>query len=175
MEEETFIIGTIVENKPGVLHKVSNMLRRKGFNIDSISVGPTEMNEWSRMTITFRADEATARQLVRQMEKLLDVVRAKILSHSMSVARELALVKLRVEDTRARSDAINYANVFRSRVVDVSPNALMVEITGTPDKIDAFIQLARGLGLVEVSRTGVTALERGLNALISEKGGAQNG
>jgi len=175
MEQETFIIGTIVENKPGVLHKVSNMLRRKGFNIESISVGPTETSDWSRMTITFRADEATARQLVRQMEKLLDVVRAKILDQSMSVARELALVKLRVEDTRARSDAINYANVFRSRVVDVSPNTLMVEITGTPDKIDAFIQLARGLGLVEVSRTGVTALERGLNALNSEKGGAQNG
>jgi len=175
MEQETFIIGTIVENKPGVLHKVSNMLRRKGFNIDSISVGPTETSDWSRMTITFRADEATARQLVRQMEKLLDVVRAKILDQSMSVARELALVKLRVEDTRARSDAINYANVFRSRVVDVSPNTLMVEITGTPDKIDAFIQLARGLGLVEISRTGVTALERGLNALNSEKEGAQNG
>jgi len=170
-----FVIGTIVENKPGVLHKVSNMLRRKGFNIESISVGPTETNDWARMTITFRADEATARQLVRQMEKLLDVVRAKILNQSTSVARELALVKLRVEDTRARSDAINYANVFRSRVVDVSPNTLMVEITGTPDKIDAFIQLARELGLVEVSRTGVTALERGLNALISEKGGAQNG
>jgi len=175
MEQQMFVIGTIVENKPGVLHKVSNMLRRKGFNIESISVGPTETNDWARMTITFRADEATARQLVRQMEKLLDVVRAKILNQSTSVARELALVKLRVEDTRARSDAINYANVFRSRVVDVSPNTLMVEITGTPDKIDAFIQLARELGLVEVSRTGVTALERGLNALISEKGGAQNG
>jgi len=175
MEQQMFVIGTIVENKPGVLHKVSNMLRRKGFNIESISVGPNETSDWARMTITFRADEATARQLVKQMEKLLDVVRAKILNQSKAVARELALVKLRVEDTRARSDAINYANVFRSRVVDVSPNTLMVEITGTPDKIDAFIQLARELGLVEVSRTGVTALERGLNALISEKGGAQNG
>jgi len=172
MEQETFIVGTIVENKPGVLHKVSNMLRRKGFNIESISVGPTEINDWARMTITFRADEATANQLVKQMEKLLDIVRAKILDQSKSVARELALVKLRVEDTRARSDAINYANVFRSRVVDVSPSTLMVEITGTPDKIDAFIQLARGLGLVEVSRTGVTALERGLNALHSEGEGA---
>jgi len=172
MEQETFIVGTIVENKPGVLHKVSNMLRRKGFNIESISVGPTEINDWARMTITFRADEATANQLVKQMEKLLDIVRAKILDQSKSVARELALVKLRVEDTRARSDAINYANVFRSRVVDVSSSTLMVEITGTPDKIDAFIQLARGLGLVEVSRTGVTALERGLNALHSEGEGA---
>jgi len=175
MEQQMFVIGTIVENKPGVLHKVSNMLRRKGFNIESISVGPNETSDWARMTITFRADEATARQLVKQMEKLLDVVRAKILNQSKAVARELALVKLRVEDTRARSDAINYANVFRSRVVDVSHETLMVEITGTPDKIDAFIELARGLGLVEVSRTGITALERGLNVLISEKGDAQNG
>jgi len=175
MEQRTFVIGTIVENKPGVLHKVSNMLRRKGFNIESVSVGATETSDWARMTITFRADEATARQLVRQMEKLLDVVRAKVLNHSKTVARELALVKLRVEDTRARSDAINYANVFRSRVVDVSHNTLIVEITGTPDKIDAFIELARGLGLVEVSRTGITALERGLNVLCSEKGDPQNG
>jgi len=175
MEQRTFVIGTIVENKPGVLHKVSNMLRRKGFNIESVSVGATETSDWARMTITFRADEATARQLVRQMEKLLDVVRAKVLNHSKTVARELALVKLRVEDTRARSDAINYANVFRSRVVDVSHNTLIVEITGTPDKIDAFIELARGLGLVEVSRTGITALERGLNVLCLEKGDPQNG
>jgi len=170
-----FVVGTIVENKPGVLHKVSNMLRRKGFNIESISVGPTETSGSARMTITFRADEATARQLTRQMEKLLDVVGAKILNQSKTVVRELALVKLRVKDAKARSDAINYANVFRSRVVDVSHETLMVEITGTPDKIDAFIELARGLGLVEVSRTGVTALERGLNALNPEKEGAQNG
>jgi acetolactate synthase-1/3 small subunit len=98
MEQQIFVVGTIVENKPGVLHKVSNMLRRKGFNIESISVGPTERNGWARMTITFRADEATARQLIRQMEKLLDVVGAKILNQSKTVARELALVKLRVED-----------------------------------------------------------------------------
>jgi len=175
MEQRTFVIGTIVDNKPGVLHKVSNMLRRKGFNIESISVGPNETNGWARMTITFRADEATARQLTRQMEKLLDVVGAKIMNQSKTVVRELALVKLQVEDTKARSDAINYANVFRSRVVDVSPKTLMIEVTGTPDKIDAFIELGRGLGLVEVSRTGVTALERGLNALNPEKGDVQNG
>jgi len=175
MEQQIFVVGTIVENKPGVLHKVSNMLRRKGFNIESVSVGPTERNGWARMTITFRADEATARQLTRQMEKLLDVVGAKVLNQSKTVVRELALVKLLVEDARARSDAINYANVFRSRVVDVSHKTLIVEITGTPDKIDAFIELAKGLGLVEVSRTGVTALERGLNTLNPEKGDVQNG
>ncbi|MCP8303991.1 MAG: acetolactate synthase small subunit [archaeon] len=154
-------MSTIVENKPGVLHKASNMFRCRGFNIDSISVGPTEHKDLSRMTITIKGDSATVEQVVKQLAKLIDVIKVSALSLGSTVVRELALVKLHVADARARSDIINYANVFRSRVVDVAPGSITVEVTGSPDKIDAFITLASTFGIKEIARTGITALVRG--------------
>ncbi|MCP8312267.1 MAG: acetolactate synthase small subunit [Candidatus Methylarchaceae archaeon HK02M1] len=159
--KRTYIISTIVENRPGVLHKASNMFRCRGFNIDSISVGATERKDLSRMTITIRGDSATVEQLVKQLAKLIDVIKVSVLSPGSTVVRELALVKLYVADGRARSDIINYANVFRSRVVDVAPGSITVEVTGSPDKIDAFITLASTFGIKEIARTGITALVRG--------------
>lgn len=159
--KKTYIISTIVENKPGVLHKASNMFRCRGFNIDSISVGPTEHKDLSRMTITIKGDSATVEQVVKQLAKLIDVIKVSALSLGSTVVRELALVKLHVADARARSDIINYANVFRSRVVDVAPGSITVEVTGSPDKIDAFITLASTFGIKEIARTGITALVRG--------------
>ncbi|MEM2881913.1 MAG: acetolactate synthase small subunit [Candidatus Bathyarchaeia archaeon] len=160
---KTFIFGTLVEHKPGVLQKVSNMFRQRNFNIESITVGPTERGDIARMTITMKGEEEDAVQLEKQLRKLIDVLEVKLLEPSETVVRELALVKVRVGDWRARSDLVNWANIFRSRIVDVSPDS--IEITGAPSKIDAFLELMKRFELLEVSRTGITAMERGLNRI----------
>jgi acetolactate synthase-1/3 small subunit len=142
-KEKTRVIAALVENKPGVLHSVSNMFRRRDFNIESITVGSTEQEDLSRMTITVKGDEKTLEQVVKQMSKLIDVVKVSQLEPENIVTRELALVKVNVPDIRNRSDVINCVEVFRGRVVDVAPEALTIEITGTPDKIDAFLNLMK--------------------------------
>jgi len=157
-----YILSTIVENKPGVLFRTSNMFRRRGFNINSISVGPIEQDGLSRMTITVEGDEDTVEQLVKQLSKLIDVVKVQVLEEGDMVQRELALIKVQVPDSRALSELTNYSNIFRSRIVDVSPDSMIIEITGTPEKIDAFINLVSGYGIREMARTGITALQRGL-------------
>ncbi|MEM2955099.1 MAG: acetolactate synthase small subunit [Nitrososphaerales archaeon] len=160
-EEKNYIISTIVENKPGVLYRASNMFRKRAFNIDSISVGPTERKDLARMTITINGDEPIVEQLVKQLGKLIDVIKISVLNPQNTVIRELALIKLHVADAKARSDIINFVNIFRGRIVDVSIGSMMVEITGTPDKIDAFLTLATTFGIKEIARTGITALVRG--------------
>jgi|YelNatPaOPRAMG01_1025707.scaffolds.fasta_scaffold41524_3 acetolactate synthase-1/3 small subunit len=160
------LISTIVEHKPGVLFKVSNMFRRRGFNIESISVGPTEHPDLARMTIMIRGDEKIAGQVVKQLRKLVEVISVQILDEDQTVQRELALVKIRVENPDIRREIMDYTNIFRGRIVDVAPNSLIVEITGTPDKMDAFINLIRRFGILELSRTGITALSRGEATII---------
>ncbi len=162
--QKTVVISTLVENKPGVLHSVSNMFRRRGFNIESITVGQTEQKGVARMTITVRGDEKTVEQIEKQMNKLIDVIKVNTLEPENSVTRELALIKINVPDVKSRSDIINCVEVFRGRVVDVAPESLMVEITGTSDKIDAFLNLMRGYGINEMARTGLTALARGIKS-----------
>ena len=164
-KEKTRVIAALVENKPGVLHSVSNMFRRRDFNIESITVGSTEQEDVSRMTITVKGDEKTLEQVVKQMSKLIDVVKVSQLEPENIVTRELALVKISVPDIRNRSDVINCVEVFRGRVVDVAPEALTIEITGTPDKIDAFLNLMRTYGIMELARTGLTALSRGVSSI----------
>ena len=163
--QKTIVIAALVENKPGVLHSVSNMFRRRGFNIESITVGHTEQKGLTRMTITTSGDEKTLEQITKQMNKLIDVVKVNQLEPESIVTRELALVKVNVPDIKSRSDIINCVEVFRGRVVDVSPESLMVEITGTPDKIDAFLNLMKTYGIAELARTGLTALSRGVKSL----------
>jgi acetolactate synthase-1/3 small subunit len=166
---KTKVIAALVENKPGVLHSVANMFRRRGFNIESITVGRTEQEDLSRMTITVNGDEKTLEQVVKQMNKLIDVVKVARLEPENIVTRELALVKVNVPDTRNRSDVINCVEVFRGRVVDVSPETLTIEITGTPDKIDAFLNLMKTYGIMELARTGLTALSRGVRSIRIEE------
>ena len=163
--QKTSVIAALVENKPGVLHSVSNMFRRRGFNIESITVGHTEQKGVTRMTITVSGDEKTLEQITKQMNKLIDVIKVNQLEPESIVTRELALVKVNVPDIKSRSDIINCVEVFRGRVVDVSPESLMVEITGTPDKIDAFLNLMKTYGIAELARTGLTALSRGVKSL----------
>ncbi|MDH5419465.1 MAG: acetolactate synthase small subunit [Candidatus Bathyarchaeota archaeon] len=164
-KEKNHIISAIVEHKPGVLYTVSNLFRRRGFNIESISVGPTEQSDLARMTITVNGDERTIEQVVKQLNKLIDVIKVSRLDPSSIVTRELALIKVRALDSKVRSDVINYADIFRARVVDVSSESLMVEITGTSDKIDAFLDLMKPFGVKEVARTGITALSRGVKSI----------
>jgi acetolactate synthase-1/3 small subunit len=164
-KEKTQVIAALVENKPGVLHSVANMFRRRDFNIESITVGGTEQEDLSRMTITVKGDEKTLEQVVKQMSKLIDVVKVSRLEPENIVTRELALIKVNVPDTRNRSDVINCVEVFRGRVVDVAPEALTIEITGTPDKIDAFLNLMKTYGIMELARTGLTALSRGVSSI----------
>ena len=166
---KTKVIAALVENKPGVLHSVANMFRRRGFNIESITVGHTEQKGLTRMTITVNGDEKTLEQIIKQMNKLIDVVKVSELEPENIVTRELALIKVNVPDTKTRSDIINCVEVFRGRVVDVSSETLTIEITGTPDKIDAFLNLMKTYGIMELARTGITALSRGVKSIRIEE------
>lgn len=165
----TKVISVLVENKPGVLHSVANLFRRRNFNIESITVGPTEQKDLARMTITVNEDEKTIEQVVKQLAKLIDVVKVAELEQSNLVMREMALIKVNVPSTKERSDIINCVDVFRGRVIDVSTDSLTVEITGTPDKIDAFLNLMKTFGIIELARTGITALSRGAKSIKIEE------
>lgn len=155
------IISALVENKPGVLFRVSNMFRARSFNIESLSVGPTEQPDLSRITVTIDSDEQVTEQMVKQLRKLIDIVDVTRLATDDTVYRELALLKLKAVDPNTRMEIINLATVFRGTVVDVSKSSIMVEITGTPDKIDAFRSLVEHYGVIQLARTGVSALPRG--------------
>jgi acetolactate synthase-1/3 small subunit len=168
-KEQNHIISAIVEHKPGVLYTVANLFRRRGFNIESISVGVTEQSDLARMTITVKGDERTIEQVVKQLNKLIDVIKVSRLDPTSIVTRELSLIKVHALDAKVRSDVINYADIFRARVVDVSSESLMVEITGTSDKIDAFLDLMKPFGVKEVARTGITALSRGAKSVRIEE------
>ena len=163
-----YTISAIVEHKPGVLYSVSNMFRRRDFNIESISVGAAEQKGLARMIITISGDERTVEQVVKQMNKLIDVVKVSILEPERTVARELALVKVNTLEERVRSDVINYTEIFKGHVVDVAHDSLIVEITGDSEKINAFIDLMRPFGVKEIARTGITALSRGMRSVRME-------
>lgn len=162
--ERTYIIAAIVENRPGVLYSVSNMFRRRNFNIDGITVGPID-GDLARMTITIKGNDKTVEQLIKQLQKLIDVVKVSVLDVANTVIRELALIKIHAPETRVRADILHYVDIFRAHVVDASPETLTIEITGDPDKIDAFINLMRSFGIKELVRTGITALSRGAKSI----------
>jgi acetolactate synthase-1/3 small subunit len=169
--EKSFLISAIVEHKPGVLHKIANMFSRRGFNIDSLSVGDTVGEALARMTITIKGDETTAEQLVKQLGKLIDVIDVTLLDPDRSVRRELALIKLKVKTPEDRSTIMDYTNIFRGRIIDVAADSVIVEITGTSDKMNAFINLTSSFGIVEIARTGITALSRGSESVTIENSG----
>lgn len=159
--ESWHIVAALVENKPGVLFRVTNLFRARSFNIESITVGSTEQVDLSRMTITTKTDERTLDQLVKQLRKLIDVVEVRVLNTSKTVYRELALIKMKAEEPTARMEITSYASIFRANILDIGRDTIMVEITGTPDKIDAFKNLVHSFGIIQLARTGVSALPRG--------------
>ena len=162
---KTKVISVLVENKPGVLHMIANLFRRRNFNIESITVGQSEQADIARMTITVNEDEKVLDQVVKQVEKQIDVLKVQELEQGNFVMRELSLIKVNVKDSKERSDIINFVEVFRGRIIDVSTDSLTVEITGTPDKIDAFLNLMKNFGIMELARTGITALARGSKSI----------
>ena len=162
---KTKVISVLVENKPGVLFIIANLFRRRNFNIESITVGPTEQVDIARMTITVNEDEKTIDQVVKQVAKQIDVLKVSELEQGNFVMRELSLIKVNVPSPKERSDVINCVEVFRGRIIDVSTDSLTVEITGTPDKIDAFLNLMKSYGIIELARTGITALARGAKSI----------
>ena len=162
---KTKVISVLVENKPGVLHLIANLFRRRNFNIESITVGPTQQPNIARMTITVNEDEKTIDQVVKQVAKQIDVLKVSELEQGSFVMRELSLIKVKVKDSKERSDVINFVDVFRGRIIDVSTDSLTVEITGAPDKVDAFLNLMKTYGIIELARTGITALARGAKSI----------
>jgi acetolactate synthase-1/3 small subunit len=160
-ENGWYIVSALVENKPGVLFRITNLFRARSFNIESITVGTTEQQDLSRMTITTNSDERTLDQLVKQLRKLIDVVEVKVLDLDKAVYRELALIKMKAVDPTSRSEILSYASIFRGNIIDIGKETITVEITGTPDKIDAFKNLVEQYGIAQLARTGVSALPRG--------------
>ncbi len=157
MEKHT--IGVLVENKPGVLARVASLFRRRGFNIDSLAVGTTDKEDISRMTIVVKGDQKTLELVMKQLNKLIEVIKVIDLSKN-SVSRELALIKV-ATTLETRSEIIEIANIFRARIVDVARDSLIIEITGDEEKINAFVDLMRQYGIKEMVRTGVVSLMRG--------------
>lgn len=165
MDREEHLIAAIVEHKPGVLFKISNLIRRRNFNIASISVGALDNPSLARITMTVVGDEATLEQVVKQLQKLVEVIKVSRLNPRRSVVREMLLLKVHVADSKARSDIVSYTQIFRGRVIDVASDSMILEVTGGPSKIEAFIELMKQFGIKEIARTGVTALARGAKSL----------
>ncbi|VVB50985.1 Small subunit of acetolactate synthase [uncultured archaeon] len=159
MREHSFMV--LVEHRPGVMQQVSSLFSRRRFNIDSITVGATENPDIARMTIRTRGDERILAQIVKQLNKLVPVIKVIDLDPEGTVFRELCLVKISAPTEEKKGQLIQYAQVFRGSIVDVSPKSVTIEITGDMSKIDAFLQLVKPFGIKEVARTGATALQRG--------------
>jgi len=164
-QQRMHIISALVLHKPGVLQRVAGLFTRRGFNIENITVGASEQHEMARMTIIARGDGKVLEQITKQLNKLIDVIKVRDLEPESTVKRELCLIKVHAPAERIRSEVIQYANIFRGRIIDVSPETLTVEITGSPDKIDALIDLLRSFGIKEIARTGPTAISRGVKTI----------
>lgn len=154
------IVGMIVEDKPGVMQKISGMFTRRGFNIDTIAVGKSETAGLSRITLSMIADENTLEQLIKQLYKTINVIRVFKMPEKGSVVRELCLVKVYIKDENSRSDVMKYSDVFKGKIVDISPSSATIQLVGTPEKIDAFLDILRPFGMKEVARTGIIAISR---------------
>ncbi|HTX43422.1 MAG TPA: acetolactate synthase small subunit [Methanocella sp.] len=161
-------LSVLVANKPGVLTHVSGLFSRRGYNIDSLTVGVTENPDISRMTIVVHGDEHVIEQVTKQLNKLIDIIKVVDISPQESVDRELALLKVNA-DPNSRAEIIEIVNIFRAKIVDVSAKSLIVEVTGSTDKVNALEELMRPFGIKEMVRTGKVALVRGARATQFEK------
>jgi acetolactate synthase-1/3 small subunit len=158
---EMHVVAFLVENRPGVLFNISNLFRRKNFNIHSITAGTVLDDETERITIVVQADAHGVNQVVEQLDKMVEVVEVKRLDPLRTVIRELALVKLTTTDPMAREEALLLVNDYHGLILNIEPDNLIAEVTGESKKIDAFLEAVKPIGVEEVSRTGVTALEKG--------------
>jgi acetolactate synthase I/III small subunit len=157
------VLSLLVENKPGVLARIAGLFARRGFNIDSLAVGPTDDESLSRITLTVDGAAHPIDQVTKQLHKLVNVIKIRDLEPEEAVNRELALFKVSA-DGDSRTQVMELADVFRGRIVDVSKRSVTVEVTGTDDKVEAFERMVRPFGLVEMVRTGEIAVSRGRGA-----------
>ncbi|MCJ8306324.1 MAG: acetolactate synthase small subunit [Nitrosopumilus sp.] len=154
------ILSILVENKPGILFKITHLFRARNFNIDSISVGVTENPDYSRMTITTFGDEKRIDQIIKQLDKMIDTIDVKRLDEHKTVYRELSIFKIKLSNANDSMDVNKLANAYGGKVHDVKKDSIMVELTATPDQIKAFEELVKPFGIIDVARTGVAALQR---------------
>lgn len=161
---QRFVLSVLVSNHAGVLSRVSAMFTRRGFNIDTLTVGETEDPKYSRITISTHCEPSVCDQIVKQLEKMYDVKKVQVMERSETVIRELLLIKI-PNDIHTRQDIMSVVDIFRAKITDYSADALIIEIRGTSDKINAFIELLEPYGIMEMCRTGLIALERGSSCL----------
>lgn len=152
-------ISILVENKFGVLTRIAGLFSGRGYNIDTLNVGPTHDPNTSRMTIVTRGDDATLEQIVKQLNKLVDVLKVQDFREDEYIDRELVLIKVAV-DARSRSEVMQITDIFRAKIVDVQPKSLTIEITGGEGKVEKFLELMKSFGIIELTRTGKVALPR---------------
>lgn len=164
MKDEKFILSMLVKNEAGVLTRVSGLFARRAFNIDTLSVGTTLDEKVSRITITATGDEYTKEQIRLQLEKLHDVIIVEEMELKNTVARELLLIKVNVEQGK-RSEVLEATSIFRAKVVDLTPTYLTLEVTGDSSKCNAFLEYMMPFGVEELCRTGITAISRGSKIL----------
>ena len=165
------VYSLLVDNNPGVLSRISGLFSRRGYSIDSITAGVTADPRFTRITIVASGDELILSQIEKQVRKLEDVIEIKVLDPEDSVYRELIMVKIRA-DRAERAEIISVADIFRAKIVDVEKESLIVELTGTQSKLDAFLNLLEGYEILELARTGITGLNRGIThvTLIDQEG-----
>lgn len=165
MEKHQFVVSLLVANHFGVLTRVSALFARRGFNIDSLTVGVTDDPEYSRMTIVAQGDDYIKEQIVKQLQKLEDVRLVQLMNPNQTVQRELMIVKVKLAPGKL-SELVEAANTYRANVIDLSPDSLLIEITGEPTKLNAFLEYFKAYGIVEMSRTGPSAMGRSNYCLI---------
>lgn len=155
------VLSILVDNNPGVLNRISGLFSRRGYNVDSITAGVTADPRFTRITIVTSGDDLILSQIEKQVRKLEDVIEIKVLKPDESVYRELIMVKIRANAAQ-RAEIISVADIFRAKVVDVERECLMIELTGTQSKLEAFLNLLYGYEILELARTGITGLSRGI-------------
>ena len=163
-----YVIAVYVDNKPGVLTRVSSMFTRRAFNIDTLTVGEIENPAYSRITISLSGDEYTKNQIVAQLHKLHKVQKVKVLEDESAMKRELMIIKMK-NNPHNRAEIMAAAEVYKGKIIDYSVSTISVEVTGEPVKIDAFIELMKPLGILEMCRTGIVAIERGAETMFSQE------
>jgi acetolactate synthase-1/3 small subunit len=157
-------LSVLVENKPGVLTRVAGLFARRGFNIHSLAVGPTEHSDVSRMTVVVDVEDLPLEQVTKQLNKLISVIKIVELEPQASVQRELLLVKVRA-DMQSRTHVLETARLFRAKVVDVAPDAVTIEVTGNPEKLEAFLKVLEPFGIRELVQSGLVAVGRGSRSI----------
>ena len=158
-------ISILVENKTGVLQRVAGLFTRRDFNIDNITVGKTAEPGLSRITITTYGDNNTLEQIIKQLNKLIEVIKVREMKPENTLRRQLALLKIHAPTEQDKSEIIQYTNIFRGHIIDVTQKTITIEITGNPDKINALMDLLRPYGIKETAKTGITAIRRGQKTL----------